>query len=67
MAEIRCPMCGKPNPENLDICQYCQARLKPLIASTPSDSIIPDQSNSDSELPDWFETDADSNFDESRG
>lgn len=30
MAEIRCPMCGKPNPEELDVCQYCEARLKPL-------------------------------------
>src|SRR5574341_104650 len=31
MAEVRCPMCGKPNPDDLDVCQYCQARLKPLI------------------------------------
>jgi hypothetical protein len=30
MAEIRCPMCGKPNPAELDVCQYCEARLKPL-------------------------------------
>jgi len=30
MAEIKCPMCGKPNPEELDVCQYCEARLKPL-------------------------------------
>ena len=30
MAEIRCPMCGKPNPDELDVCQYCEARLKPL-------------------------------------
>ena len=32
MAELRCPMCGKPNPDTLDVCQFCQARLKPLIA-----------------------------------
>ncbi len=32
MAEQRCPMCGKPNPEELEVCQYCQARLKPLTA-----------------------------------
>ena len=32
MAEQRCPMCGKPNPEDLEVCQYCQARLKPLTA-----------------------------------
>lgn len=30
MAEIKCPMCGKPNPEELDVCQYCEARLKPM-------------------------------------
>ena len=30
MAEIKCPMCGKPNPEDLDTCQYCEARLKPV-------------------------------------
>lgn len=28
--EIRCPMCGKSNPAELDVCQYCEARLKPL-------------------------------------
>jgi len=30
MAEIKCPMCGKPNPDELDVCQFCEARLKPL-------------------------------------
>lgn len=24
-------MCGKSNPEELDVCQFCQARLKPLV------------------------------------
>ena len=38
MAEIRCPMCGKPNPAELDVCQFCQARLKPLLPSSPSTS-----------------------------
>jgi hypothetical protein len=28
MAEIICPLCGKPNPPELDECQYCQAPLK---------------------------------------
>ncbi len=35
MSEIRCPMCGKPNPDNLDVCQFCGARLKPLISGAP--------------------------------
>ena len=30
MAEIKCPMCSKPNPAELDVCQFCEARLKPL-------------------------------------
>lgn len=48
MAEIRCPMCGKSNPDNLEICQQCQARLKPL-------NISPD--GADSGLPDWLKAD----------
>jgi len=28
MTDIICPLCGKPNPEELDECQYCQAPLK---------------------------------------
>ena len=30
MSEIRCPMCGKSNPADAVICQFCQARLKPI-------------------------------------
>ena len=37
MAEVRCPMCGKLNPADLDVCQYCQARLTPLHV-TPSEA-----------------------------
>jgi hypothetical protein len=37
MADIRCPMCGKPNPAGSDTCQYCQARLTPLIINPPSE------------------------------
>ncbi len=38
MADVRCPMCGKSNPAELEICQFCGARLTPLPASTPVDS-----------------------------
>lgn len=38
MADVHCPMCGKPNPEELDSCQFCGARLKPLTGATPVDS-----------------------------
>ncbi len=40
MAEIRCPMCGKPNPEERETCSFCQARLKPLIAPSADSSPI---------------------------
>ncbi len=35
MDSIRCPMCGKSNPPDTVICQFCQARLEPLIAPPP--------------------------------
>ncbi len=38
MAGVRCPMCGKSNPAELEKCKFCDARLKPLLASTPVDS-----------------------------
>ena len=28
MADVRCPNCGKVNPDFLDVCQFCQAPLK---------------------------------------
>jgi hypothetical protein len=38
MADVRCQMCGKPNPPELEECQFCGARIKPILASTPVDS-----------------------------
>jgi hypothetical protein len=50
MTDIICPLCGKPNPPDLDECKYCQAPLKTggfiappegeeqLYESTPSSS-----------------------------
>ena len=35
MADLRCPMCGKPNSDKLEKCAFCGARLKPLLASSP--------------------------------
>jgi hypothetical protein len=65
MADIRCPMCSKLNPDHLDVCQYCQARLKPLVISptgegeSPPDKRTPaPQSPPESEtsLPDWLDS-----------
>ena len=41
MSDIRCPMCSKPNPAELEVCIYCQARLKPLIIRPPEEDRPP--------------------------
>ncbi len=42
MAAIRCQACGKPNPDFLEECQFCDARLKPLTGIlTPSPNALP--------------------------
>ncbi len=38
MADIRCSVCGEPNPDSQETCQHCGARLVPPPASTPVDS-----------------------------
>ena len=40
MADVPCPMCGKPNPGELEECQFCGANLNPVPASTPGDSQV---------------------------
>ncbi len=55
MEEIRCPMCGKPNPAEEEICQYCEARLKPLIVSPFSEDI----DGADAEMPVWLRDELD--------
>ena len=37
MTDVICPLCGKPNPPNLDECQYCQAPLKTRGFIAPSE------------------------------
>src|SRR5690554_3086929 len=48
MVEIRCPMCGKPNPVELEICQFCQARLKPVLSQPVDDPA------DKADIPDWL-------------
>jgi hypothetical protein len=62
--EVRCPMCGKPNPPELEECQFCHARLKPLIVSPPPEEFVPVEPpesptpeaapEMEAELPDWL-------------
>ncbi len=64
MPDKRCPMCGKPNPEEAETCKYCQARLKPLIKPATPGSNDPTRrrppltgrnaSDLNSSLPDWL-------------
>ncbi len=62
MAVLRCPHCGKPNPDFLDLCQYCERPLKTTAmppasggeAAEPPDRL---QSEPASEsVPDWLKT-----------
>jgi len=54
MADIRCQMCGKPNPADAEVCQFCQARLKPVWASKPAESFFDAESEAEEEVPDWL-------------
>ncbi len=64
MSEIRCPMCGRPNPPDQEVCRHCQARLKPLVVKpfegegapiTPGEPPAPGVNfDADSSLPDWL-------------
>ena len=55
MAEIRCPHCGKENPDFLDVCQFCQNPLKSesklRIGENPTKRNTGELENV---LPDWL-------------
>ncbi len=50
--EIRCPMCGKPNPADAEVCQFCGARLRPI---RPGEEPKPEDSRASQAAPDWWE------------
>jgi len=55
MADIRCPHCGKQNPDFLDVCQFCQSPLKSESMMHPGDK--PTKKNTgelEGVLPDWL-------------
>jgi hypothetical protein len=56
MEDIRCPMCGKSNPLEKEVCQFCQARLKPLISPSSSDDYPSPEGafTDDAGLPEWL-------------
>jgi hypothetical protein len=50
-------MCSKMNPAELDVCQYCEARLKPLIApQAPNPAGTDYQFGQEEDLPDWLKS-----------
>jgi len=71
MTDVRCPMCGKLNSDDLEVCQYCQARLKPLIAPPDDEATTRELSSAmypadpresekeaepESAIPDWLQS-----------
>lgn len=61
MADVRCPMCSKPNPEDADVCSFCGARLKPLVAGESGEPTRgqeqpagPPESGGEEAVPDWL-------------
>jgi hypothetical protein len=67
MEDIRCPMCGKPNPSNEDVCQYCGARLKPLtgpLSESPGEDDWLGSLRSEGDLSDASDSDWASNEDD---
>jgi hypothetical protein len=55
MANIRCPNCGRNNPDLLDVCQFCQTPLKPESVLRSGEK--PTKKNTgelESALPDWL-------------
>ena len=68
MADIRCPNCGKNNPDFLDVCQFCQTPLKPEsmvhIGEKPTKKNTGELENV---LPEWLRDDASAGKRFSRG
>lgn len=55
MADVRCPMCGKPNPATAKECQFCHARLQ--LNQSPLDSSAQPNANEPEEaVPDWLKS-----------
>jgi hypothetical protein len=59
MAENRCPMCSKVNPAENEVCEFCGARLTPLVIDSSSggeslQSEDPAPEASEEGVPDWL-------------
>jgi len=55
MADIRCPSCGKNNPDFLDNCQFCQTPLKSEAMVHPGESPVKKNTGElEPILPQWL-------------
>lgn len=54
MAEIRCPNCGKENPDFLDFCQFCQTPLASDVIHIGEEPTPKDTGELEPILPDWL-------------
>jgi hypothetical protein len=55
MADIRCPSCGKNNPDFLDNCQFCQTPLKPeSMVHTGESPVKKNTGELEPILPQWL-------------
>jgi len=55
MADIRCPSCGKNNPDFLDVCQFCQTPLKPeSMVHTGENPVKKNTGELEPILPQWL-------------
>ncbi|MFO7583996.1 MAG: hypothetical protein R6W69_04625 [Anaerolineales bacterium] len=59
MADVKCPMCSKPNQPDVEVCEFCGARITPVTA--PLDPIKPGDtptlkktSDLEKTLPSWL-------------
>ncbi len=53
MADVYCPICGKLNPEELETCQFCNARLK-LPQDFPKDDTDSENQTGEENIPEWL-------------
>lgn len=57
MTDIKCRMCGRDNPSDLEFCQYCHARIKPLNSDlNDTEPIKTQQDLPHADLPSWLES-----------